>query len=218
MPIQLEEVGGSVLAGLERALKAAPQLPSGTCRLRLDAVTEAPIPPAAVYVALCDLSADDSLAAVEALTNRLSAPLVLVVNATATARQMKAALRVGAAGLVREPDLDARLPGTVQAVRSGQLAVPLELARQIERPVLSRRQKQVMGLVVLGLSNGEIAAEMHLSEHTVKCHLSASFRKLGVRSRAEAVSMIVDPEEGFGTGILTIREGEGPAPAYDRAS
>jgi DNA-binding NarL/FixJ family response regulator len=145
---------------------------------------------------------------VESLVEQVPNPLVLVAPATTTAKEMRVALRAGVAGIVREADLRASLAATVRAVRGGQLVVPFDLGRQIAKPVLSRRQKQVLGLVVLGLSNGEIAAKLHLSEHTVKCHLYSGFRKLGVGSRDEAVATILDPESGLGTGILAISEAE----------
>lgn len=145
---------------------------------------------------------------VEALVEQVPTPVVLVAPAGATAKEMRGALRAGVAGIVREADIRASLAATVQAVRGGQLVVPFDLGRQIAKPVLSRRQKQVLGLVVLGLSNGEIAAKLQLSEHTVKCHLYSGFRKLGVSSRDEAVATILDPESGLGTGILAISEAE----------
>jgi DNA-binding NarL/FixJ family response regulator len=207
--------GATALARLEPALAKSPEMPVKTSKPAAGLGPSTPLPAAHVYVAPYDLSEKGSVTAIEALAKRLSGPLVLVVGASAKAREMKAALRAGAAGLVREPDVATSLAGTVRAVGGGQLAVPLELGRQIEKPILSRRQKQVLGLVVLGLSNGEIAAKLHLSEHTVKCHLYASFRKLGVNSRGEAVSLILDPDEGFGTGILTISQSSpsGPKPA-----
>lgn len=149
-----------------------------------------------------------SLREVEALVEQVPTPLVLVVPAPTTAKEMRVALRAGVAGIVREADVRAGLAATVRAVRGGQLVVPIDLGRQIAKPVLSRRQKQVLGLVVLGLSNGEIATKLHLSEHTVKCHLYSGFRKLGVSSRDEAVATILDPESGLGTGILAISEAE----------
>jgi len=149
-----------------------------------------------------------SLAGVEGLVERVPGLLIVVVPSTATVREMRGFLRAGVAGLVRDSEVGASLAATVQAVRGGQLVVPLELGWQIAKPVLSRRQKQVLGLVVLGLSNGEIAAKLHLSEHTVKCHLYSGFRKLGVSSRDEAVATILDPESGLGTGILSISEAE----------
>jgi DNA-binding NarL/FixJ family response regulator len=160
-----------------------------------------------VYV-LHGLSGSGSLGAVEDLVERVPGPVVLVVPSTAPTKEMKATLRTGVAGLVRESEIDLNLDPTVRAVRGGQLVVPLEIGLQIAKPVLSRRQKQVLGLIVLGLSNGEIAAKLHLSEHTVKCHLYSGFRKLGVSSRDEAVATILDPESGLGTGILSISEAE----------
>jgi two-component system, NarL family, response regulator DesR len=96
------------------------------------------------------------------------------------------------------------LVATVRAVHAGQLVVPPELRRQVDRPDLTMREKQTLSLVVLGLSNGEIASKLFVTEHTVKSHLSAAFRKLGVSSRAEAARVIADPSEGLGVGILAI--------------
>jgi DNA-binding NarL/FixJ family response regulator len=190
-------------APLDQLLANAAGAAVTASRLDLDADPEG-VAPAEVYVAACDLTDAGSIAAAAALASRLSGPLVLVVDAGAQPREMRAALRAGVAGLVREAEAPASLAGTLQAVVAGQFAAPRDLVRRLERPILSRRQKQVLGLVVLGLSNGEIAAKMHLSEHTVKCHLYASFRRLGVSSRDEAASLILDPEQGLGTGILTI--------------
>lgn len=160
-----------------------------------------------VYV-LHGLSGRGSLGLVEDLIEQVPGPVVLVVPPTAPTKEMKATLRAGAAGLVLESEVGLNLGVTVRAVGGGQLVVPLELGLQIAKPVLSRRQKQVLGLVVMGLSNGEIAAKLHLSEHTIKCHLYSGFRKLGVSSRDEAVARILDPESGLGTGILSISETE----------
>jgi DNA-binding NarL/FixJ family response regulator len=52
---------------------------------------------------------------------------------------------------------------------------------------LSPREREVLELIATGATNGEIAAHLFLSPHTVKEHTSALYRKLGVRNRAEAV-------------------------------
>jgi two-component system response regulator DesR len=52
---------------------------------------------------------------------------------------------------------------------------------------LTAREREVLGRVAGGATNREIAAELHLSPHTVKEHTSAVYRKLDVRNRAEAV-------------------------------
>jgi len=53
--------------------------------------------------------------------------------------------------------------------------------------VLSAREREVLERVAAGATNREIAAELHLSSHTIKEHASALYRKLEVRNRAEAV-------------------------------
>jgi DNA-binding NarL/FixJ family response regulator len=82
--------------------------------------------------------------------------------------------------------------------------VPRGHWRQIEPPALSSREKQILGLVVMGYMNSQIAEQLFLAESTVKSHLSSAFGKLGVRSRNEAVNLILDPERGLGMGILAL--------------
>ncbi|HYW56801.1 MAG TPA: response regulator transcription factor [Polaromonas sp.] len=51
---------------------------------------------------------------------------------------------------------------------------------------LSKRQKQLLGMLDRGMSNRDIAAELQISEHTVKVHLWRLFRRLNVKSRSQA--------------------------------
>ena len=123
---------------------------------------------------------------------------------------LRRALLAGAAGLVLDADLDRALVATGHAVLAGQLAVPSRLMRQIAPRPLSYREKQILGLVVLGFTNREIADKLFLAESTVKTHLSSSFAKLDAHSRSEAAARILDPEAGYGVGILAIA-GDGTA-------
>jgi DNA-binding NarL/FixJ family response regulator len=116
--------------------------------------------------------------------------------------EVRAALAVGVAGVVLEDGMAETLGPCLQAVRSGQICVPREHWRQIEPPTLSTREKQILGLVVMGYMNSQIAEQLFLAESTVKSHLSSAFGKLGVRSRNEAVKLILDSERGLGMGIL----------------
>ena len=52
---------------------------------------------------------------------------------------------------------------------------------------LSKRQKQLILMLDCGLSNRDIAAELNISEHTVKVHLWRLFRRLGVKSRTQTL-------------------------------
>jgi DNA-binding NarL/FixJ family response regulator len=51
---------------------------------------------------------------------------------------------------------------------------------------LSKRQKQLLGLLDKGMSNRDIADSLQISEHTVKVHLWRLFRRLNVKSRSQA--------------------------------
>lgn len=146
-------------------------------------------------------------AAIRAASEDGSTPIVVVLPAAAR-HASHAALRAGACGVVLSTDVDIALAPTLNAVRSGQVVVPLDFRHRIASPVLSFREKQVLGLVVLGYTNGEIARTLYLAESTVKSHLSSSFDKLGVRSRNEAARLIVDESTGVGAGILAITGGE----------
>jgi DNA-binding NarL/FixJ family response regulator len=115
---------------------------------------------------------------------------------------VRAALSSGAAGVVLQDELDSAFGACLQAVLAGQTCVPRAHRRQIEPPALSSREKQILGLVVMGYMNSQIAQQLFLAESTVKSHLSSAFGKLGVRSRNEAVNLILDPGRGLGMGIL----------------
>ncbi len=52
---------------------------------------------------------------------------------------------------------------------------------------LTRRQDQIWSLISLGLSNGEIAKQLNLTEGTIKVHITALFRKLNVKNRTQAM-------------------------------
>jgi DNA-binding NarL/FixJ family response regulator len=131
------------------------------------------------------------------------ARLLEVVPRTSVAR-LRGYLAAGAAGLVWEEDADACIASAVRAVAAGQLVLPGEAATLVAKPSLSAREKQVLGLVVIGFSNIDIARKLHVAETTVKSHLTSSFRKLGVRTRSEAATRILDPQTGLGVGILAV--------------
>lgn len=118
--------------------------------------------------------------------------------------EVRKALDAGARGLLSLRDLVSALPAVIEAVRAGQLCVPGAHGAELEKRVLTAREKQILGLVVMGMTNAEIANKLFLAESTVKSHLSSAFAKLGVASRSEAASLILDPRSNVGTGILTI--------------
>lgn len=141
---------------------------------------------------------------VEQVQRGLEHALVVLICPEIQRWEVRAVLAAGAAGVVLEREMAGTLGPCLHAVRVGQICVPRQQWRQIAPPALSTREKQILGLVVMGYMNSQIAERLFLAESTIKSHLSSAFGKLGVRSRNEAVNLILDSERGFGMGILAL--------------
>ena len=141
---------------------------------------------------------------VEPLLQAIGTTPLVVVCERVRPGELRLALASGVAGVVVEAQLALSLGPCLEAARAGQVCVPRKHARQVEPAALSAREKQILGLVVMGYMNSQIAEQLFVAESTVKSHLSSAFGKLGVRSRNEAVELILDPERGLGMGILAL--------------
>jgi DNA-binding NarL/FixJ family response regulator len=137
---------------------------------------------------------------------RIANSRVVVVATTPNPQRVRRALEAGASAFVNETEAEQALAPAVLAALTRQICIPEGFRRHVTKPVLTTREKQILGMVVMGLSNGEISRQLYLAESTVKSHLSGAFSKLGVRSRNEATALILDPAFGLGTGILRITE------------
>lgn len=157
-----------------------------------------------------DTGAPERVNEIRRLRDGLPRAVVVIAATARDGNGVRSALRAGATGFVLTSRLASTLALTVRAACAGQLAVPQDLLDHIAPPVFSSREKQVLGMVVLGFMNQEIAAKLHLTESTVKSHLGSAFRKLGVHSRQEAAALILDSHSGLGAGILTIPADERP--------
>ena len=131
---------------------------------------------------------------------------ILVIVESNDAGPVRLALEAGASGVISSTTDERGLRAAVEALFSGHLCLPDAYRRQVAKPTFTTREKQILGLVVMGLSNGEIGRKLYLAESTVKSHLSSAFNKLGVRSRNEATALILDPSSGLGPGILRISD------------
>jgi DNA-binding NarL/FixJ family response regulator len=146
----------------------------------------------------------DALSLLRALRHAHPEMPIIVVCQAANARSARRAVDGGADGVVFVERLGTALAPTVAAVLAGQTSVPAQLRTSVGRPSLSFREKQILGMVVLGLTNSQIGARLYLAESTVKSHLSSAFTKLGVRSRSEAAALILDPHESLGPAIRAV--------------
>jgi DNA-binding NarL/FixJ family response regulator len=151
--------------------------------------------------------------ALRALKQELAEASFVAVIEGGGEHMLRRSLKDGLNGIVLASRADTTLAPTVRAVAVGQLVVPREFEADLSPPPLSNREKQVLGLVVLGFSNQEIAQKLFLAESTVKSHLYTAFGKLGVRSRQEAAAMILAPDSGLGLGVLAIHDSALASPA-----
>ncbi|WP_281262327.1 response regulator [Saccharothrix carnea] len=147
------------------------------------------------------------------LTGGESEPRVIILTTFDLDHYVYAALSAGASGFLLKDVTPEHLVAAVRMVRSGDaLLAPAITRRLVERfadrrpdtvarhrdlAALTPRELEVLGLLARGLSNAELAGELHLSEATVKTHVARILAKLGLRDRVQAVVV------AYETGLVT---------------
>jgi DNA-binding NarL/FixJ family response regulator len=125
---------------------------------------------------------------------------VVVVSAREDPDTVRRALAHGAAGFIPKSADVQTLVGALRTVVDGETWAPPETPRgaslEPEEAQLARRlaeltpqQFRVLGMVCAGLLNKQIAYELQVSEATIKAHMTAILRKLGVHTRTQAVML-----------------------------
>jgi DNA-binding NarL/FixJ family response regulator len=143
-------------------------------------------------------------------------PKVIILTTFDIDEYVYAALRTGASGFLLKDVPPEQLVEAVRIVAAGEaLLAPSITRRLIEQYArtlppdpapppgldeLTPREREVFGYVARGLSNGEIAERLVVSEGTVKSHVARLLMKLGVRDRVQAVVL------AYETGL--VRPGE----------
>ncbi|MER5623782.1 response regulator transcription factor [Streptosporangium sp. NPDC002544] len=142
------------------------------------------------------------VAATERLTHDHPHIRVVVLSMSDDDDSVFAAMRAGARGYVLKGARKAEIVRSVQAVAEGEAifgpAIATRLAsyfgeqgreqgREEALPELTRREREILGLVAEHLTNPQIAARLGLSQKTVRNHVSAVFTKLQVADRAQAI-------------------------------
>ena len=127
---------------------------------------------------------------------------ITVVSSLDDSRDIRQIIDAGAAGFISKTSTFAVLSAALRLVMAGGTYLPPEVIEK--NPVensdnqrdgqqrqgldrLSQRQREVLMQLVQGKPNKVIARTLNISEHTVKAHISASFKLLGVSNRTEAV-------------------------------
>ena len=195
---------GAMLAAGGLDVSAGAVVPGRIADLRAD-------PPDAL-VLVVDVARPAGLAALRRARGELPAtPVVVVQRSGGGTHAARQSLNAGAHACIPEAAAARSLAAAVRSAIAGLVCVPAESRRLVARPAFAHREKEVLGLLVTGLTNRQIAGRLFLAESTVKSHVASAFAKLGVRSRQEATSLLLDPAEDLGTIAL-------PPPAQRSAS
>ena len=146
----------------------------------------------------------DGVGAITALRQAGASARVLVLTTYDTDADVLPAIEAGATGyLLKDAPRDELLRAVRAAARGESVlspAVASRLLAQVRAPLqdaLSERELEVLALVARGRTNREAAAELFVSEATIKTHLLHIYAKLGVSDRAAAVA------EAFNRWLLT---------------
>jgi len=148
----------------------------------------------------------DGIAATADLRERLPAARVLVLTTYADEDAIVPALQAGARGYLTKDASAEQIEAAIRAVHAGQTHLDPAVQERLVAAVISRppgagppgpgerppggltaREAEVLVLLAAGLSNGEIAKRLYLSNATVKTHINRIFAKTGARDRAQAV-------------------------------
>jgi DNA-binding NarL/FixJ family response regulator len=159
------------------------------------------------------LGAGNGIEACREIRSQRPETRVLMLTSYADEDAVLASVTAGASGYVLKASDPERLLEAVQVVAAGgSLLDPqvtegiLERLRrqpnQTEDPLhgLSEQQRNILPLVAEGKTNREIAADLCLSEHTVKTYVSSILKKLRLSRRAEAAAFIASRGPSIGTG------------------
>lgn len=142
------------------------------------------------------------LEALDAMRHAFESSRIVVLSGEEDPRQVRRAIDAGAAGFIPKSSSPEVLLGALRLVLADGVYLPAvalkgvgesevvaagQIAGDRLSEALSERQIDVLRKAVQGKANKVIARELKISEGTVKAHLSAAFRALGVHNRTEAV-------------------------------
>ena len=143
----------------------------------------------------------DGVTAIRSIRERFPSTQAIALTSFSEEKLVETSLQAGAIGyLYKNASVD-ELAAAIRAARVGQPTLAPEATRVLIHKTmqsspppgqdLTEREREVLRLMVDGLSNPEIAGQLSLSRSTVKTHVSHILEKLGVNSRLEAVTLAI---------------------------
>lgn len=121
---------------------------------------------------------------------------ILVCSLYLELKTAQAALRAGARGYIHAGMQPEQIVRALEVILEGEIVAPRQLleylisSEVVDLGILSARQREILHLVDDGLSNAQIARQLFLSESTIKQHLRAAYKALGVKNRTEAARLV----------------------------
>ena len=132
----------------------------------------------------------DVLAELRRLRERIPFTPVIVVSSREDRTTIRAVIECGVAGYIRKSESRTEMESAIARVIAGEVYFPGEPGAGRNGAIaetLTPRQSAVLEQLVKGRSNRQIATILGIEEITVKVHISAILRKLGVKNRLAAV-------------------------------
>jgi DNA-binding NarL/FixJ family response regulator len=129
---------------------------------------------------------------------------ILILTTFGEDRDVYAALRAGASGFLLKDSTPEDLVHAIRVVARGDALLGPATTREVisswvrrappagSTAPLAPREREVVELVAAGRNNAEIAADLHVSESTVKTHLARAQQKLGLRDRVHVVIWVYE--------------------------
>ena len=173
----------AALIDIEQDLQVIGQVRSGT-----DALTAALSSRPDVIVTDIEMPGLSGLELAGELKRQGCSARVIILTTFARPGYLRRALDAGASGYLLKDAPSNRLADAIRRVHAGGRAVDPELAAEAwsEADPLTDRERQVLRLAADGHSGAEIAADLELSEGTVRNYLSEAISKIGAKNRVEA--------------------------------
>lgn len=188
--------------GLLRLLQADPKLrvagSAGTVDEALREITKVRVD---ILILDYDLGEETAITLARALREREFTGRILVVTAGLPDQQALELIRLGCYGILHKNQPPAELYRSILSVAAGQVLLDQSYLQRLaeqaavpqrQRINLTERDKQVLRLVLQGLSNKEIGVQLAVSESAIKSSLQQLFAKTGVRTRSHLVRLALE--------------------------
>jgi len=193
----LLQYGISAMVGAEPDMELAAQASTG-----LEAIEQFRLHQPDVTLMDLQMPGMNGIEAMIGIRSEFPNARIIVLTTYAGDVQVTRALKAGARAYILKGRLAGELLETIRAVHAGQRRIPPEVAADLAEHVgesgLTEREMEVLRLIAAGNANKEIAAQLSITEETVKSRVSSILSKLGANDRTHAVTI------GLKRGIINL--------------